>query len=112
MCQIHLPDLAGARPRECAALVPKEFVLHQSFWNCRAIQRHERVIPPRRQVMNRQREQLFSCPAFPQQQAGRIRRRYFLNLLAYFPDGRMLAHDARESVARRVFLAQQQVLPQ
>ena len=46
--QVHLPDLARARPGERAALVPKEFVLHQSFWNCRAIQRHERVIPPRR----------------------------------------------------------------
>src|SRR5207249_9565804 len=87
MRQVHLPDLARTRSRECAALVPEEFVLHQAFGNCSAIQRHRRVIPPRRQVMNREREQFLAGTALPEQQAGRIRRRDFLNLLTHFSKG-------------------------
>ncbi len=112
MRQVHLPDLACTRPGERSSFVPEEFVLHQPFRDGRAIQRHKRLLPPRRQVVNRQGEQLFSRPAFSQQQASRIRRRHFLNLLAHFSDGRMFAYDSRKSIARGVFLAQQQIFPQ
>src|SRR2546430_4338566 len=103
MRQVHLPDLARTRSRECAALVPEEFVLNQTSGNCSAIQRHKRVIPPRRQVMNREREQFLARPALPEQPAARIRSSDFLDVLADFSNGSMFGYDARESVARRIF---------
>ena len=112
MGQVHLPDLARTRPGKRPSLVPEELVLHEPFRNCRAIQCHKRLLPPRRQVVDRQRKQLFSRPAFTQQQASRVRGRHLLNLLAYFPDRGMFPNNSRKSVARGVFLAQQQIFPQ
>ena len=66
--------------------MPEQLVFHQPFGNRRAIQRHERLLPPRRQMMNRQRKQFFSGAAFAQQQTGRVRRRDFLDLLADLAD--------------------------
>src|SRR5438477_2654549 len=76
----------------------------------RTIQRHERLLPSRREMMNRQRKQFLSRAAFAQQQAGGVRRRDFLDLLADLADRLMFSHDPREAVAHRVLRTQQQIL--
>ncbi len=57
-------------------------------------------------------EEFLAGAAFAQQEDGRIRRRNALDLLAGFLHRWVLAHDAREAVARRVLLAQEQVFPE
>src|SRR5579859_566178 len=111
MRQVQLAHFARTCARERAAFVPKKLVLHQSFGNRRAIQRHKRLLAPRRKMMQRSRKKFFSRPAFSQKQNGGIRRRYFLDLLADLPDGRVFTQNAWKSVPRGVFLAEQQVFP-
>ena len=63
-------------------------------------------------MMNRAREKFLARAAFAQQQHRGIRRRHALGHRAGIFHRRMLADDARKSVAHRVFLAQQQILAQ
>ena len=108
--QVHFAHFARTRSRERALLVSEQLVLHQPFRNRRAIQRHERLFAPRRQMMNRERKQFFPRAAFPQQQARRIGCRHFLDLLTHFLNGSVLSHNARKPIPRRVFRPQQQIL--
>ena len=110
MRQIHLSHFARGRSRICALFMTEQLVFHQPFRNRRTIQRHERLLPSRREMMNRQRKQFLSRAAFAQQQAGGVRRRDFLDLLADLADRLMFSHDPREAVAHRVLRTQQQIL--
>ena len=64
--QIHFSHFARGRTRERALFVPKQLVFHQSFRDRRAIQCHKRLLPPRRQMMDRKGEQFFPRSAFAQ----------------------------------------------
>src|ERR1044071_4691617 len=57
--ELELSELARRRAGERALLVSEEFILDQRLWNRRAVDRHERAVAPRRELMNRAREQFF-----------------------------------------------------
>ena len=112
MRQFHLADLARARAGVGAALVSEELVFDQPFGNGGAVQGHKRLLGARAEVMDGAREKFLAGAAFAQQQNRGIGGGHALRHLARFLHGGMLADDAREAVARGVFLAQQQIFAQ
>ncbi len=63
------------RPREGAALVPEELTGEQFRWQRRAIDNHERSVPPSARPLDRSRDQLLAGAALTGDQDGRIGRR-------------------------------------
>src|ERR1700726_2175489 len=110
--ELELPKFPPPGSRVSAALVAEEFVLDQSFRNGRAVERHERLLGARAEVMNRSREKLFARSAFAQEQNGRIGRSDPLRHLTGILHGFMFANDSREAVTRGVLFAQQKVFAQ
>ena len=110
--QLHFADFARARAGVGAALVAEQFVFHQAFGNCRAIESDEGKIAPRRKVMDGAGEKFLARAAIAEQQHGGIGGGHALRLQRRVAHGRGFANDARESVARGVILAQQQILAQ
>src|ERR1700687_462927 len=67
---VHLSYFACARASEGAAFVAEQFVFHESFGNCRAVERHEWLFTPWREMVHRARKKFFARSAFSQKQHG------------------------------------------
>ena len=106
MSEVHFADLAGACSGERAALVAEEFVFDQAFGDGGAIQGDERLVAARGQVMDGAGEEFLAGAAFTEQQDGRRSGGDFLDLLADFADGGVVAEDAREAIAGGIFFAE------
>src|SRR5690606_4057378 len=86
----RLPDRAG----EGAALVAEEFRFEQGFGNRGAIDGHEAVLAPARQLVQSARENLLAGPALADERHRRIRGSKLLDLPAD-PEHAGIARDAR-----------------
>src|SRR4029077_7647876 len=78
------------RPREAPPHVPKEMALHQPLRNRRAVQRHQRPVPPRTLRVDRPRDQLLARPRLPRDAHIGIPRRHLLDLRQHLPQLRRL----------------------
>src|SRR5262245_58733594 len=68
------------RPRETAPHVPKQVALHQPLRDRRAVQRHQRPLPPCTLRVDRPRDQLLARPRLPRNAHVGVPRRHLLDL--------------------------------
>src|SRR4029077_9589897 len=73
------------RPREAPPHVPEQMALHQPLRNRRAVQRHQRPVPPRALRVDRPRDQLLARPRLPRDAHIGIPRRHLLDLRQHSP---------------------------
>src|SRR6202022_822640 len=97
-------ELTSRGARERALLVTEKLILDERIGNGGTVDRDERPVAARRELMNRAREDLLAGARFPLEKHRRIRRRDALNRLRHLHDPRRLADDRRQPVALLKFL--------
>ncbi len=109
--------LVGDRAGERAFHVPEQFAFQQRFGQCAATDFDERLVPPRRAMMNRPGQQRFARAAFAGHQhrrpavGDRLDQIENLQHLVIVPDDVLQAEAQIELLPERLVFEQQRLLP-
>ncbi len=110
MGQLRLADLARRRAGEGALLVAEQLVLEEVLGDRRAVDRDERPLRPRRELVQGAGEQLLAGAALAEQQHGRVARRRALERQHGVLERGVLAEHARQAETLLVVVLEQHEL--